>query len=244
MTAYLSAGTVTAMLTYGAHLAAPELAAARHLQRAGEWDIALALVPDTPAGLLLRADILVDRQFWRLDPVQEALAAVDAIRAAHPEAADFLTGQLEYWRRIQCPCEPAIGGDPVKTFRALAADTRFGGWTGFWEGVALELLDGDTTGAADAYNEALRQAISRGDLLLESYAVRHLGGLADDAGQADRAIEMLERSYDLRAALGARPQTAAAQAALAGVLGDSERAARLRSAVSATAQELGLSWLK
>ncbi|MBV9379923.1 MAG: hypothetical protein JOY82_22015 [Streptosporangiaceae bacterium] len=232
------------MLTDATYFAAPELAPARHLQRAGQWDTALAIVPDTPEGRLLRADILVDRHFWRLDPVQDALAAVDAIRTAHPEAAEFLTGQLEYWRRLQRPDAPAIAGDPVDTFKALAADTRFGGWTGFWYGVALELLNRDHTGAAAAYTRVLEEAVSRGDLLLESYAVRHLGSLAYDAGETERAIELMERSYDLRAALGARPQIAAAQAALAHVLGDSRRAARLRSAVSATAEELGLAWLK
>ncbi|MGH3275221.1 MAG: hypothetical protein ACRDNZ_12970 [Streptosporangiaceae bacterium] len=74
--------------------------------------------------------------------------------------------------------------------------------------------------------------------------VRELGWLAYDAGESDRAIELMERSYDLRAARGARPQIAAAQAALADVLSDSRRVARLRSAVSATARELGLAWLK
>jgi tetratricopeptide (TPR) repeat protein len=231
------------MLPDATYFAAPDLAPARHLQRAGQWDAALAIVPGTPEGRLLRADILVDRQFWRLDPVQDALAAVDAVCPAHPEAAGFLTGQLEYWRRLQRPSAPAIGGDPVGTFKALAADTRFGGWTGFWYGLALELLNGDHPGAAAAYTRALEVATSNGDLLLESYAVRHLGGQAHDAGQTEHAIELMERSYDLRAALGARPQVAAAQAALADVLGDTPRAKRLRSAVSATAAELGLTWL-
>jgi hypothetical protein len=193
------------MLSDAISFAAPDLAPARYLLRAGQWDTALAIVPDTPEGRLLRADILVDRQFWRLDPVQDALAAVDAVRSAHPEAADFLTGQLEYWRRLQRPDAPAIAGDPVDTFEALAADTRFGGWAGFWHGVALELLNQDRPGAAAAYIRALEEAVSRGDLLLESYAVRHLGGHAYDAGQTDRAIELMERSYDLRAAVGARP---------------------------------------
>ena len=88
-------------------------------------------------------------------------------------------------------------------------------------------------------------AVARGDLLLESYAVRHLGSQAWDAGESDRAIALFERSLDLRAARAARPHTAAAQAALAEVLGaESDRAASLRSAVAATAAELDLGWLK
>jgi len=232
------------MLTDATYFAAPDLSPARHLQRAGQWDAALAIVPDTSEGRLLRADILVDRHFWRLDPVQEALTAVDAVRPEHPEAAAFLAGQLEYWRRLQRPDAPAIAGDPVDAFRALAADSRFGGWTGFWYGVALELLNRDPAGAAAAYTRALEESVSGSDLLLESYAVRHLGGHAYDTGETERAIELMERSYDLRAARGARPHIAAAQAALADVLGDGPRVARLRSAVSATAEELGLTWLK
>jgi tetratricopeptide (TPR) repeat protein len=232
------------MLTDATYFAVPDLAPARHLQRAGQWDAALAIVPDTSEGRLLRADILVDRQFWRLDPVREALAAVDAARPEHPEAAAFLTGQLEYWRRLQRPDSPAIARDPVDTFKALAVDTRFGGWTVFWYGVALELLNRDPTGAAAAYTQALKESQARSDFLLESYAVRHLGGRAYDAGETERAIELMERSYDLRAARGVRPHIAAAQAALADVLGDSRRVACLRSAVTATAQELGLALLK
>jgi hypothetical protein len=231
------------MMTDATYFATPALSPARHLQRAGQWDAALALLPDTAEGRLLRADILVDRQFWRLDPVQDALAAVEAVRVAHPAAAEFLTGQLEYCRRIQRPGTPPIAGDPVDIFRALAADTRFGGWTRLWYGLAQELLNHEPAGAAAAYTQALEEAVSRGDLLLQSYVVRHLGGLARDAGETERAIELMERSYDLRAAQGARPQIAAAQAALADVLGDSPRVPQLRAAVAATAAELGLTWL-
>ena len=235
-------------MTDATYFASVDLAPARHLQRAGQWDTALALLPEGPQALLLRAEILVERHMWRLDQPDEALAAVERLRDAQPEPAAFLTGQLEYWRRILRPGAPQIADDPIATFAALAADERFGGWTGFWHAVSLELLGRDASAAAVGYERALAEATARGDLLLESYAVRHLGSQAWDAGRGEQAIALLERSLDLRAARAARPHTAAAQAALAEVLGETpggaERVASLRSVVTATAEELGLTWLK
>lgn len=232
-------------MTDATYFASADLAPARHLQRAGQWDTALRLLPEGPQALLLRAEILVDRHMWRLDQPEDALAAVGRVRETHPEAAAFLTGQLEYWRRILRPGAPRIADDPIATFAALAPDERFAGWTGFWHAVSLELLGRDAAAAAPGYQRALADAVARGDLLLESYAVRHLGSQAWDAGESDRAIALFERSLDLRAARAARPHTAAAQAALAEVLGaESDRAASLRSAVAATAAELDLGWLK
>ena len=48
---------------------------------------------------------------------------------------------------------------------------------------------------------------------------------------------------DLRAALGARPQTAAAAVTLAGELRPGEEAGQLREAAAITARELRLTWL-
>lgn len=234
-------------MTDATYFASADLAPARHLQRAGQWDTALALLPEDedPQALLLRAEILVDRHMWRLDEPDDALAAVGRVRDTHPAAAEFLTAQLEYWRRVLRPGAAQIADDPVATFAALAPDERFAGWTGFWHAVSLELLGRDPDAAAPGYRRALADAVARGDLLLESYAVRHLGSLAWDAGESERAIALYERSLDLRAARAARPHTAAAQATLAEALGEeSERAAGLRSAVAATAAELDLAWLR
>ena len=55
----------------------------------------------------------------------------------------------------------------------------------------------------------------------------------------------LRRSLQLRAALGARPQTAAAQLALASALGDGDsEAADLRAIAWATAEELNMPGLR
>jgi hypothetical protein len=247
------------------YFARPELAPARHLQRAGQWTTALGFVPDTPLGQLLRADILVDRHFWQLDPVEEAQAAVDSIQATYPAHAAFLAAQLEYWRQLQRPDAPPIADDPVDTLGKLAADAAdrgtavghdnstshtsahtpgFGGWAVFWHAVTLDLLRQDTDAAAEGYARALTIASTSGDQLLESYAIRHQGSHAHDAGDLARAIPLLERSLQLRAARGARPHTAAAQAALADALGNDPRANDLRAIVATTANELNLTWLK
>ena len=62
---------------------------------------------------------------------------------------------------------------------------------------------------------------------------------AGDAG----GLDLLRRSYQLRAALGARPQTAAAAATLAAALPPGAEAGQLREAARITATELQLTWL-
>ncbi len=236
---------MTADATY---FAAAGLAPARHLQRAGQWELALALTPDDDGGAALRADILVDRHSWRLDPPGEALAAIDVIASRRPELAIYLTAQLEYWRRLLSQSDEPIGGGLIGTDLAaavakVAGEDALGGWARFWHGVVLDNLMGDTAGAAADYVSALAVAQAGGDQLLESYVVRHQGGHAMEAGDSERGIALYRRSLQLRAARGARPQTAAAQATLAEALGATPEAAELRAIAMVTARELGLTWL-
>jgi hypothetical protein len=88
----------------------------------------------------------------------------------------------------------------------------------------------------------LAAARAAGDALLESYAVRHQAELAHDADPG-RAVALARRSLALRAALGARPQCAAAQAMLADLIPDGPEARELRQLAAQTAAELGLTWL-
>lgn len=232
------------MTTDATYFASPALAPARHLQRAGQWDAALAALPDTADAALLRADILVDRHAWRQDDVIEALDAVTAIRDAHPPEASYLLAQLEYWRQLFREDTAALAGDPAETFASLVDDARFGGWADFWEGVVLEQLHEQADSAGAMYESALRKALARGDILLESYAVRHIGGQAFDKGDRELALRMFERSLDLRSSRAARAQIAAAQSVLISVLEPGERVTRLHALATATAEELDLSWLK
>jgi hypothetical protein len=97
---------------------------------------------------------------------------------------------------------------------------------------------------AAGYARALTLARAADDPLLESYVVRHQGGQALDDGDHECAVALARRSLQLRAACGARPHVAAAQALLADALGETEEAAELRSILARTADELDLAWLK
>jgi hypothetical protein len=236
------------MTADAAYTGSPALAPARYLQRAGQWNAALAALPPGQAGVALRADILTDRYGWQLGSPAEAEAAAREAAAAHPELAVLLTAQLEYWRRVL-----SLGGAPVGTgligtglpaaFQSVTGHDGLGGWAWFWHGVTLDMLEHDQAGAAVSYARALEVALAAGDPLLESYVVRHQAGHAAAAGDPAREIALLRRSAILRAAVGARPHTAAAQATLAEVLRDGEEAADLRRAATRTARELKLAWL-
>ena len=258
-----------------AYLDRPELAVVRHLQRAGRWDEALTLLPSSadPDVALLRADLLADRHQWRLDGRDEALAAVDAIRDSHPAVAMLLDAQLEYWAFLfhkntdgDYSGLPGLVADPVEQFQRVWKDVDDPGlrdWAGFWYAVSTENMRDDGMAAAPVYAEVLEGATRRGELLLASYATRHLGGLALFAeGSADRGLELLRLSMYQRATVGARPQLAAAQAMYAMALDDvaaspggtpvpgagspgaTRESALLRSMVAHTAAEIDLTWLK
>jgi hypothetical protein len=214
---------------------------ARLLHRMGRWDEALALLPadELPA----RAEVLVDRFFWRLDGAAAAEEAVTALRPSDPALAGFLDAQVRYTRLL-------FGLDPRpddlertrEQFAAATTDARLAGWATFWVGVLADNVDGDADVAGSAYRQALDHAVQHGDALLESYAVRHIGGHLLEQDR-EHGIAQLRRSYHLRAALGARPQTAAAAVTLAGELPSGTEADQLLEAARLTARELGLSWL-
>jgi hypothetical protein len=100
--------------------------------------------------------------------------------------------------------------------------------------------DPDT--ARQRYGEALALCRDDGDLLLESYVARHQGGHLIESDRPAGEL-LLRRSLYLRSALGARPQTAAAQATLAGELPPGQERDMLVQAARSTASELGLTWL-
>jgi hypothetical protein len=215
--------------------------AARLLHRQGHWDDALALLRgEAPDALALRAEILVDRFFWRLDGETEARRAVAAVAPHDARFHGYLEAQLAHTRLV-FGLDPGPGdrARAQEGFAAAAADDRPAGWAVFWQGALAENVDADPRAAGAAYARALVTARERGDALLESYVVRHQAG---HERAPDRRLALLRRSYHLRATLGVRPQTAAAAVTLAGELTGPE-AGELRSAAALTAGELGLTWL-
>jgi hypothetical protein len=218
---------------------------ALRLKRCGLWDEALAILP--PGAAALRAEVLADRFWWRLDGQAEAEQAVAALHEEDGLLAAFLDSQLAYTRllfdRSPRPGDPARARDG---FDSAARDRRLAGWGLFWRGVTADLLEKDEAAAAGFYARALAAALRDADPLLESYALRHQGAHAVES-DADRetGLDLLRRSYHLRAALGARPQTAAAAATLAEALPpESTERGHLLQTAAATARELNLTWLK
>lgn len=214
---------------------------ARALLRAGLWQHALAAVP--AGGLAWRAQILADRFWWQLEDLAGAEAAVTALAAADPVLARFCAAQLAYTRLVfRAGPRPADPGQARDGFTAASGDARLAGWGTFWLGVLADHVDHSPATAVPRYTGALDWAQEQGDLMLESYAVRHLGDHALEAGDAG-GLDLLRRSYQLRAALGARPHTAAAAVTLAAALPAGAETGQLRETARLTATELQLTWL-
>ena len=214
---------------------------ARALKLSGLWDQALEVLdPDATA---LRAELLTDRFFWRLDGAAEAAAAVAELLQADAALGAFLDAQLAY-TRVLFEIAPRPG-DPERAqqgFAAAASDARLTNRATLWLGIVAENLQHDPGRARRHFTHAHSGARKDVDLLLESYALRHLGE-QDLEGGDPTGLARLRRSYHLRAALGTRPQTAAAAATLATYLPEGDEAAQLSHLAAATARELHLTWL-
>ncbi|WP_037684370.1 hypothetical protein [Streptomyces griseus] len=214
---------------------------ASRLHLLGEWDAALAVLgPD--AAPELRAEIAVDRWFFRMQNHAEAEKAVAALDPASP-IAQLLAGRLAYSRllfRRDTRADDRAAAETAYRTAAEDGDEILRAWAEYHWAVLLDNIDEDAAGALPRYETALEAATKLGDGLFESYIIRHL---APHKEPAER-MAMLRRSLYLRAALGARPQTIAAQALLAEYLpeGDPERAELLRI-FRPGAEELHIAWL-
>jgi hypothetical protein len=214
---------------------------ARSLHLLGEWDAALAaLGPDTEPEL--RAEIAVDRWFFRLEGHEEAEEAVAALGPASP-VAHLLAARLAYSRLLfqrEPRADDRVMAEAGYRAAAESGDEKLRGWAEYHWAVLLDNIDEDPAGALPRYEAALEIAVKSGDGYFESYIIRHL---APHKEPAER-IAMLRRSLHLRAALGARPQTLAAQATLADYLpgNDPERAELIRT-FRPGAEALRIAWL-
>lgn len=217
----------------------PDLAPACHLRRAGQWDLALRLLPEDATAL--RAEILTERHVWRLDPPGEAIAAARAL--GETPLATLLLAQLEYWRQLFKLDGAPIMADPVAGFADAASDRDLAGWATFHHAISTLNLREDPAAADEGFARALE--LAPGDRFLESYVVRHQGDLLINwKGRREAGIALLRRSLHLRAVVGARPQAAAAAVTLAGELPPGPEADELRAMAQQTARELGIPWLQ
>jgi hypothetical protein len=215
---------------------------ARRLLLLGEWDAALAVLgPDGDAEL--RALIAVERWFFQLAGHDEAEQAVAALDQDTP-AARTLRARLAYsrllFKRDPRPDDRAVAEAGYRD-AALTGDEATRGWAEFHWGCLLDNIDQDADAAVAHYETALELGVKLGDAALESIAVRHLSANRESAER----IRMLRRSLNLRAGLGARAYTLAAQATLAAELAeDDPERAELVEICTAGAEEIGIAWLR
>jgi hypothetical protein len=123
-----------------------------------------------------------------------------------------------------------------------AQDQTGRAWATFWQGAVADNIHDDPDTARQRYSQARALCPDGTDLLLESYIVRHQGDHLIGSNRTAGEI-LLRRSLYLRSALGARPQTAAAQAMLAHELPPGPERDTLVQAARSAASELGLAWL-
>jgi tetratricopeptide (TPR) repeat protein len=121
----------------------------------------------------------------------------------------------------------------------------------FWIGAFHQVVRQDGDAALPWLRKAYELAERANDPLTLSYAARHLGFHAMEAGDLTTARELLEESLQLRRKLDFRPGVAAALLALADVtsrVGEKEKARELLAEAEAEATASGakgvLSWIE
>jgi hypothetical protein len=229
-----------------ADVAAEEIArVAVALARGGSWDAAETLLDaaepkdseESAALALARATVHVERDvFGGGDASENVLVAARTAVAAVDDAGlrwdlDFLTLRRDYTRRLRDPGEGWRDLDDRCTALVDAPDRRRGGWAIFYRGLVEDRSDDPQRVAAGLYERALAAANEPGDDLLASYALRHLGDHADDAS---RALELANRSFELRARIGFVPGALAQQVLLAAALREAGDEAGSRAALEQT----------
>ncbi len=245
--------------------------AARALMLAGRWAQAAGLLEAAvPAGDAERAvlavadaEVAVDEDFW----VRTKRGASAAERARLAVAGDpvlsfeaeFLTLKHDYAAELLGPDGPRFGpegrdGRIIDDLAARAArlhdaapDRRHAAAATFYAGLIEDNLRGDSAAARSLFARALTEAEQAGDDLVISEALRHLGYHAGQAGQADQARQMWERSAELRQRAGAVPYVLSQQLLLAGLArdsGDRDAARALAGQVRGWARALGIGLLE
>jgi hypothetical protein len=196
------------------------LASARDLARGGRWEQAARLVASTTSIdahdvgelALAHAEIEVDWAFFtrrEADPnlINRAhdLAADDAQRWA----ARFAAMRVDYARQLFVVLSggavdlPAVAdlARRATDLTSNAVDRTGRAFANFYGGLIADVLAGDETAAEPYY----RAGLDTDDEYFRSYALRHLGVLADSAGDHEAASRMWRESTSLRQRAGFVP---------------------------------------
>jgi tetratricopeptide (TPR) repeat protein len=245
--------------------------AARALMLAGRWAQAAGLLEAAvPAGDAERAvlavadaEVAVDEDFWArtkrgAGAAERARLAVAGDPALSFEA-EFLTLKHDYAAELMGPDGPRFGPEGrdgriiddlaarALGLRDAAPDLRHAAAATFYAGLIEDNLRGDSAAAQSLFARALAEAEQAGDDLVISEALRHLGYHAGEAGHADQARQMWERSTELRQRAGAVPYVLSQQLLLAGLArdtGDPDAARVLAGQVRGWARAAGIGLLE
>ena len=251
------------------------LEAAQALVRAAEWELADRLLAS--AGNLdraerarlavTRAQIAVEVRQWR--GTGDPAPAIDAATAALPDLPagrgaafdlDLLRLFRDYWTELVPEgAAPHLGPagrdsagldelrDRAAGLVAAAPDRRRSARAAFYAGLIADNLRGEADLARDLFTRALAACRPGADDDFAAEALRHLGGSAEAAGDADTARRQWERSAELAQHAGWLPLVLAQQALLAELAaarGDTAGAGMLAREVGRWAASLGLARLR
>ncbi|TDU84083.1 tetratricopeptide repeat protein [Kribbella voronezhensis] len=143
---------------------------------------------------------------------QAVFAGTEGVLAQADEELDAVEadlalarGRVLHGRFLACdkedPAELPLFQRSAELYRKLG-DTRGEAEALFWIGCFYQVVWKDADGAVDALERSAELAREVGDRLTLSYALRHLGIAAQQAGQLDTARTLLEESTTLRRDLG------------------------------------------
>jgi tetratricopeptide (TPR) repeat protein len=202
-----------------AHLPAQAVAdAARELSRSGRWAHAKTLLTSArqtssdEAGVIALAHAEVEAEwcFWMRRDADSAL--IDAAIAMATDDAQRWAAQFARLRstyatqlRARLAQQPLAGVAELTTTAdeliAKAPDATTRAHANFYRALIADVLCGDA-GTGEAH---YRAALNTEDGYVRSFALRHLGGTADDAGRHDEALELWRESTRLRQRAGYVP---------------------------------------
>ncbi len=185
--------------------------AARDLTHAGRWETAAALVaalPEDVEARRLHAEVLIDQDFWL--GTDDAVAVLDDLAGDESWDACSLRARHEYTvrlRRLIAGERPdaTLLGTQWEQLLADAPDTRRAAIAHLYAGLTAEVLLEQPDRAAQHY----RAVVDGADAYLAGYALRHLGGQADDRGEHEAAQDLWQQSLRLRQRVGHVPGTLA-----------------------------------
>ena len=185
--------------------------AARDLTHAGRWETAAALVAALPEDVQTRrlhAEVLIDQDFWV--GTDDAVAVLDDLAGDQSWDACSLRARHEYTgllRRLLAGERPdaTLLGTQWEELLADAPDTGRAAVAHLYAGLTAEVLLDQSDRAAQHY----RTVADGSDAYLAGYALRHLGGQADDRGEHEVAQDLWRQSLRLRQRAGHIPGTLA-----------------------------------